>query len=106
MITALNSAFRRRRRSVAMAAVVLGLAGDVVLAHDVMSHGHASAVVVMCVAIAETAAVAAGVLLASNPRASGLRWFALPLLHAAPAAFVPLVRGTARAGPLLQVFRL
>ena len=106
----LNSLVRRQRRHVAVFTTVVGLAGAVVVAHSAMGHGHVhdvGGVVVMCLAVTETAAVAVGVAVALGA------WLRRPVrrlaqvpgprpgFRRAPAS-VP-----ARAGPpLLQVFRL
>ena len=93
-----------------MLAVMLGLAGVVVVAHSALGHGHMGdmgGAVVMCLAVAETAVVGVGAALALS--ASMRR--PVRVLQAQPApelAFVPLpVSIRVRAGPpLLQVFRL
>ena len=109
MFIALNSALRRQRRRYTMLAVMLGLAGAVVVAHSAMGHDHMgdAGAIVMCLAVAETAVLAAGAALALSA------WMRLPLwVLAAPLApelpFLPSPVGTrSRAGPpLLQVFRL
>jgi hypothetical protein len=106
----LNSCMRRQRRRLAMLAVMLGLAGMVVVAHSATRHDHVGNVgeaVVMCMAVAETAVVALGVALARGA------WIRLSLRLIAPLPkpeprFIPAPASvSARAGPLLlQVFRL
>jgi hypothetical protein len=107
---ALNSALRRQRRRFAVLAVMLGLAGSVVVAHSVLGHDHMgdiSGAIAMCLAVAETAIVAVGAAVAL----CALRRHPRRLFPAPPVpdlAFVPCLIGThSRAGPpLLQVFRL
>ena len=93
-----------------MVAIVLGLAGTVVVAHAALSHDHIGDMgdaIVMCVAVAETAAVAVGAALALGARMLRPLW--LPAVPQAPgSAAGSLFAGVrARAGPpILQVFRL
>jgi hypothetical protein len=107
---ALHSALRRQRRRFTVLAVMLGLAGAVVVAHSAMGHdqmGDMGGAIVMCLAVAETAVVAVGAAVALSALLRRPRW-----LLAAPRApelpFVPSPVGTrSRAGPpFLQVFRL
>ena len=103
---ALNSALRRQRRRYTMLAVMLGLAGAVVVAHSALGHDHMGAIV-MCLAVAETAVVAVGAALALSTLMRRPLWpLAAPLAPELP--FLPSPVGTrSRAGPpLLQVFRL
>ena len=110
MFNALNSALRRQRRRYTMLAVMLGLAGAVVVAHTAVGHDHmgdTGDAIAMCLAVAETAVVAVGAALALSA------WMRRPLwVLAAPLvpelAFLPSPVDTrSRAGPpLLQVFRL
>lgn len=102
---------RRQRRRLVTVTVMLGLAGAVVVAHSAMGHDHMGDVgeaVAMCLAVAETAIVAAGAALALGVALAGrTRWLVrAPVPHA--FAYVPAPRTVpARAGPpLLQVFRL
>jgi hypothetical protein len=107
---ALNSALRRQRRRFATLAVMLGLAGAVVVAHSAMGHEHTGDVggaIVMCLAVAETAVVAVGAAIALSALMRRPPW----LLAAPPAPelpFVPsLIATRSRAGPPhLPVFRL
>jgi hypothetical protein len=107
----LNTGMRRQRRHLTMLAVMVALAGAVVVAHSAMSHGHtgnAGEAVVTCLAVAETAVVAAGVALALGAwmRRRPL-W--LGAQHPEPVSdFIAAPASVpARAGPpLLQVFRL
>ena len=107
---ALNSALRRQRRRYTMLAVMLGLAGAVVVAHSALGHDHMGDMgdaIVMCLAVAETAVVAVGAALALSTLMRRPLWLlAAPLAPELP--FVPSLVGTrSRAGPpLLQVFRL
>jgi len=105
----LNSWMRRQRRRLAMLAVMLGLAGTVVVAHSATGHhmGDLGEAVVMCLAVAETAAVAAGVALALGAWTRRPLWLvaAPPLPELLHMAAGPGVRP--RAGPpALGVFRL
>jgi hypothetical protein len=104
---ALNRTLRRQRRRLVTLAVILGLAGSVVVAHSAMHHDYMSDAIVMCLAVAETAIVGVGVALALGARIDRLRWLASdPSLPA--RGFIPVPTGIrARAGPpVLQVFRL
>ena len=83
MFIALNSALRRQRRRYTMLAVMLGLAGAVVVAHSAVGHDHMgdTGAIVMCLAVAETAVVAVGAALALGT------WMRRPLwVLAAPLA--------------------
>jgi drug/metabolite transporter (DMT)-like permease len=108
VFVALNTALRHHRRRLATLAVVLGLAGAVVTAHSVMAGDHMGDGVAMCLAVANTAVIAAGAALVLGVATSRRRRW----LIAAPAfpvfAYTPAPRSVpARAGPpLLQVFRL
>ena len=107
---ALNSALRRQRRRFTMLAVMVGLAGAVVVAHSALGHDHMGdmgGAIVMCLAVAETALVAVGATLALSALMRRPRWL-LPSPSAPELPFVPsLVATRPRAGPpLLQVFRL
>jgi hypothetical protein len=91
-----------------MFAVMLGLAGAVVVAHSAMGGDHMGDAMVMCLAVAETAVLAVGTaLVVGLAVARRPRWL---ILAPAPSAFghTPAPRSVpARAGPpLLQVFRL
>ena len=106
----LNGWMRRQRRRLTMLAVMLALAGTVVVAHAAMGHDHMSDVgeaVVMCLAVAETAVVAVGVALALGAWMRPQLWVVEQLREPEPR-FVPAAGSApARAGPpLLQVFRL
>ena len=107
MLCALNGLLRRERRRLAVIAVVLGLAGAVLVAHTAMDHDHIGDAVVMCLAVVETAVMAVGAAVAAG--LMRVR-FAVPVsgLFAPSSAAVPLRDGVrARAGPVrLQVFRL
>jgi hypothetical protein len=113
VLIVLNSALRRQRRRLAVAAVMLGLAGAVVAAHSAMVHDHMGGMggtgdaVVMCLALAETAVAAVGIALAMGPWLRRPRRPA-PRLPDGEPRFIPAPAGVpARAGPpLLQVFRL
>ena len=97
MFIALNSALRRQRRRLAVLAVMLGLAGAVVVAHSAMGHDHMGDIggaVVMCLAVAETAVVAVGAALALSAWMRRPRWL-LP----APLAPEPCVRSFAGRHP-------
>ena len=106
---ALNSALRRQRRRYTMLAVMLSLAGAVVVAHSALGHDHMgdTGAIVMCLAIAETAVVAVGAALTLSTLMRPRLWpLAAPLAPELP--FLPSPVDTrSRAGPpLLQVFRL
>jgi NADH:ubiquinone oxidoreductase subunit K len=107
---ALNSAVRRQRRRLVMLAVMLGLAGAVVVAHSAMSHDHMGDVgeaVVMCLAVAETAVAAIGVALALAAWMRRPLWLVPQFAKPEPRFIPAAVAVPARAGPpLLQVFRL
>ena len=70
MFIALNGALRRQRRRLVMLAVMLCLAGAVVLAHSALGPGpmggmgNAGNAIVMCLAVTESAVVAVGAVLA------------------------------------------
>ena len=110
MFIALNSALRRQRRRYTMLAVMLGLAGAVVVAHSALGHDHmgdTGDAIAMCLAVAETAVVAVGAALALGTLMRRPLWvLAAPLAPELP--FLPSPVDTrSRAGPpLLQVFRL
>ena len=110
MFIALNRALGRQRRRFVMHAVMLGLAGAVVVAHSALGHDHMGDMgdaIVMCLAVAETAVVAVGAALALSTLMRRPLWpLAAPLAPEPP--FLPSPVGTrSRAGPpLLQVFRL
>jgi hypothetical protein len=97
---------RRERRRLALVACVLALGGAVVVAHSTLADNHMGAMMmVVCLAVAETAAVGITAAATSSKRPTvrllvgGLVPTA-PLLVAAPTP-------RARDGPsLLQVFRL
>ena len=90
-----------------MFAAVLALAGAVVTVHSATTHDHLGDVVVMCVAVAETAVVAAGGALVVGALLSRPLW-TLAEPHGPELAFSPVQAGApARAGPpRLQVFQL
>jgi hypothetical protein len=104
---ALNRTLRRQRRRLVTLAVILGLAGAVVIAHSAMHHDYLGDAIVMCLAVAETAIVGVGVAVALGARIHALRW---QLYDAPPRALAPIPAPTgirARAGPsALQIFRL
>jgi hypothetical protein len=110
MFVGLNGRLRRQRRRFVTLAVMLVLAGVVVVAHSALGHDHMGDMgdaVVMCLAVAETAVVGVGAALAlSALMRRPLRVLPAPL--APELAFVPSpIRIRVRAGPpLLQVFRL
>lgn len=106
MFVWLNTTLRRQRRRLLVLATVLALAGVVVVAHTVANHDHMGDAIAMCLAVVETAAVAA------------IAAIGLGLFAARPAWRRPLRAGVevlvaaaaspaaARAGPaVLQVFR-
>ena len=110
MFIALNTALRRQRRRLVMLAVVLGLAGAVVVAHSAMGHDHMGDMgdaIAMCLAVAETAVVAVGAALALSASSRRPLWsLPVPLAPVLPRVPSP-VHALPRAGPpLLQVFRL
>lgn len=91
-------------------AAVLGLVGAVVAAHSVVSHAHIGDVgetVVTCLAVAQTAVIAAGAALAPGATMRRPLWLvALPPLHGPTVSTWP-VGIRARAGPMLSgVLRL
>ena len=90
-----------------MLAAVIAVAGAVVTVHSAATHDHLGGVAVMCLAVVETAAAAAGAATLLGSRLSGpLRpAAALPPFDPGSARSAPVPR--ARAGPpRLQVFRL
>jgi len=92
---------------VATLAVVLGLAGAVVIAHSVMGHDTMGDALAVCLAVAETAVLAVGVTLAVSAWIRRPLWLiaSLPYSELALLSSLPGIR--ARAGPpLLQRFRL
>ena len=110
MFIGLNSWMRQQRRRLTMMAVMLALAGTVVVAHSAMSHDHMGDVgeaVLMCLAVAETAVAAVGVALALGVRMRRPLWLLAQLAAPEPRFFPAPASVPARAGPpLLQVFRL
>lgn len=110
MFIGLNSWMRRQRRRLAMLAVMLGLAGAVVVAHGAIGHDHmgdAGEAVLMCLAVAETAVVAVGIALAIGAWLRRPRWPVLQLPTLEPRFIPAPASAPARAGPrLVQVFRL
>ena len=111
MFIALNSTMRRQRRRLTMFAVMLGLAGTVVVAHSAMGHDHMGDVgeaLVTCLAVAETAVAAAGVALALGAWMRRRPLCLVAQLSKPETRFIPAPASVpARAGPpLLQVFRL
>src|SRR3954452_20930114 len=98
---------RQQRRRLAMLAIVLGLAGAVVVAHSAMGHddhiGDLGEAVVMCLAVAETAVVAVGAALALGARLCRPLWLVVQLPDPEPR-FTPAPASVpSRAGPVLQV---
>ena len=93
-----------------MLAVVLGLTGAVVVAHGAMGHDHMGDLgeaVVMCLAVTETAVVAAGAALALGARLRQSLWLVVQLPEPEPRYTPAPASVPARAGPrVLQVFRL
>jgi hypothetical protein len=107
MFCALNRTLHRERRRLAVLAVVLGLAGAVVVAHTAMNHDHMGAAMVMCLAVVETAVVAAGAALALVARWAPLSWPVVESSDATLAVVPPPDQARSRAGPSqLQIFRL
>jgi len=107
VFAAINSTLRRRRRRIAMLAVMVALAGAVVTAHGLMGGDHMGDGVAMCLAVVESAVVATAIAVAVAIIALRRRWLFVVALFAEgrPVPAVPSVR--ARAGPArLQVFRL
>ena len=104
----INSVIRRQRRRMVTLALVLSLAGVVVLAHSAMGEDHMDSGTVMCVAVLQVAALAAVAVAARRPQAVlPVRWSAHRVLgpRLLLLAFPPQPR--ARAGPAaLQIFRL
>ena len=108
MFCAANRTLRRHRRHLAVAAVMLGLAGAVVIAHSALGADHMDDGVAMCLAVVETAVVAVGTAVLAA-FALGHRPLSLVPATAVPTqSYTPPPRAaSARAGPpSLQVFRL
>jgi hypothetical protein len=107
---ALNSAFRRQRRRFVMLAVMLGLAGVVVVAHSAVGHdqmGDMGGAIMMCLAVAETAVVAVAAALALSAWMRRPLWLLpAPLAPALPVVPSPVGSRSRASPPLLQVFRL
>jgi hypothetical protein len=103
----LNSALRWQRRRLLVLATVFSLAGVVVVAHTVANHDHMGDAIVICIAVVETAAVAAVAAIALGLFAARPAWWvAPPLAGVNVRAGATLVPVAARAGPVvLQVFR-
>lgn len=116
MLIAISRNLRQARRRVGLLLALALLIGTFVLAHSACTggsmdmdsqHGMSDAVAV-CLFIVEAGALGLGLALLARsggrgwrlPRLSPHRFVAAPALHAAAPAAV------ARAGPLLQVFRL
>jgi hypothetical protein len=110
VFTALNGTLRRQRHRMAMLAVMLGLAGAVVVAHTAMGRDHMGDMgdaVVICLAVAETAVLAAGAALASRAwMRRPLPVLAAPLAPELPSLPSPVGARSRASPPLLQVFRL
>jgi hypothetical protein len=107
VLCALNSKIRRERRRAATLLVMAGLAGAVFATHGAMNHDHAGDfgdVVVICVAVAETAAVALVLTFASGPSRS--TWSGAALLGPEPLLVRSSPDPRARAGPIPAVLRL
>jgi hypothetical protein len=107
VLVAVNSTLRQQRRHLVVLASVLALAGVVVTAHTVIGHDHAGDVVLTCLAVVETAAVA--VLVAVGVLALARRTPRLRLtlrVACTRRAMSPRTPVRARAGPaVLQVIR-
>lgn len=122
MLIAINTTVRRRRRRLGLALTALVLSAAVVTGHGAMAGGHmgattdgdvlddgTGAVLTMCLAIVETAALALGAVVLA--RALGLRrglsrpiaWPAGPQLRPVAAVLAPRPRPPDLS--LLQVFR-
>jgi len=101
----LHRSLRRGRRRVVVAAALLALSGAVVLAHGALSGHHVDEPLALCLAVAETAALSAALLVARRaPPAIRRAWPPAPArlspIQAARGVAVP----DARAGPtFLQV---
>ncbi len=107
MLMALNRTLRSaQRRRFALLVVVLALAAKMAGAHSALAGDHTGIGMAMCLAIADTALLVAGVMLAvwRTGAVSLLRWLAYePPVHVRSGR-PPQPR--TRAGPaLLQVFR-
>jgi hypothetical protein len=104
---ALNRTLHGQRRRLVTLAVILGLAGAVVVAHSAMHHDYMGDAIVMCLAVVETAIVGVGVAVALGARVHASRW---PMHEAPPRRLEPMPAPSgirARAGPsALQIFRL
>jgi|SRR5215213_10295536 len=110
MFCVLNTVLRRRRRRLVTLTAVLAVAGAVVVAHSAMNHDHMGdlgGAVVMCLAVAETAVVAAGGALRLGALMRRPLFLIAPPQLPEPAFVASAIGGRARAGPpLLQIFQL
>jgi len=106
MFIAFHSFFQDQRRRLLGLVVVLALAGSVAAAHSALAEDHMGAAKV-CLAVAETAALAVVVVWAASALAPARFTLALPWAAATTSPPSPTVWTRSRAGPaLLQVFRL
>jgi hypothetical protein len=115
MFVAVHDFLRANRRRAATILAIVTVAGAVTVAHSVHAgdHGHHSGagdvthVVLMCLAVAETAALGAAVLVVAKAPPALLRVVRAPIADIGVAGGFKLQpRPVARAGPAsLQVFR-
>ena len=107
MFIAFHSFFQDQRRRLLGLVVVLALAGSVAAAHSVLAEDHMGGAAKVCLAVAETAALAVVVVGAASALAPARFTVAIPWAGATTTPPSPTVWTRSRAGPaLLQVFRL
>ena|SRR5215217_1575056 len=110
MFCVLNTVLRRRRRRLVTLVAVLAVTATVVVAHSAMNHDHMAdlgGAVVMCLAVAETAVVAAGAAISLSALMRRPLFLIAPPELPEPAFVVSPIGVRARAGPaLLQNFQL
>lgn len=106
MLIALNTSLRRQRRRLVLVAAVVVLATGVAAAHSALGDRHMGEGMTICLAVADSALLALGAVLAVRlPTGSWIRpW--IPFLAVAAWRPVPRPEPRARAGPaVLQVIR-
>ena len=107
MLLALHSFSEDLRRRLLGLAVVVVLAGSVAAAHSALAEDHMGDAAQVCLAVAETAALAVVVAGAASALAPARFAVAIPRIGATTLPPPPTSWTRARAGPaLLQVFRL
>ena len=107
MFVAFHSFSQDQRRRLLGLVVVLALAGSIAAAHSAFAEDHMGGAAKVCLAVAETAALAVVVVWAAYALAPARFRVAISWAGATTSPPSPTVWTGSRAGPaLLQVFRL